>query len=163
MRLQRGYSYLAVLFLVALTAAGLAALGQAWSTGAQREKERELEFRGNEIARAIAAYVRATPNLSQQFPKSLDDLVVDARGLTPRHHLRRLYADPFTGAADWELVGEPGQPGAFSAVRSRSTHPLLREITVGRAVVRQARDLVFTARSAMTSQTQIFATAVPQR
>jgi type II secretory pathway pseudopilin PulG len=142
---QRGYSYLAVLFLVAVTAAALAALGQAWSTAAQREKERELAFRGGEIARAIAAYAAATPNPPQQYPKRLEDLLVDARSFKPRHHLRRLYVDPFTGAADWVLVPEPGQPAAFSAVRSRSEQALLREFAADGSAVRQAQDLVFSA------------------
>ena len=144
---QRGYSYLAVLFLVAMTAAGLAALGQAWSTAAQRERERELLFRGGEIARAIAAYALATPNPSPQYPKSLDDLLVDTRALPPRHHLRRAYEDPFTGKADWELVAEPGQPEAFNAVRSRSERPLLREYGPDGIQIRFARDLLFAARA----------------
>jgi type II secretory pathway pseudopilin PulG len=148
----RGYSYLAVLFLVALTAAGLAALGQAWRTAAQREKESELLFRGGEIARAIAAYARATPNPPQQYPKTLDDLLADARGPQPRHHLRRRYPDPFTGAADWELLPDPGQPGAFGAVRSRSEHALLREFAPDGNPVRRARDLVFAARDYAAGQ-----------
>jgi type II secretory pathway pseudopilin PulG len=145
MRLQRGYSYLAVLFLVALTAAGLAALGQAWSTASQREKERELEFRGGEIARAIAAYAQATPNPPQQYPKRLEDLLVDERGFKPRHHLRRLYVDPFTGAADWVLVPEPGQPGAFGAVHSRSVQALLRQFAADGSAVGRAQDLIFSS------------------
>ncbi len=148
MRAQRGFSYLAVLFLVALTAAGLAALGQAWSTAGQRERERELLFRGGEIARAIAAYAKATPNPPEQYPKSLDDLVEDNRGLKPRRHLRRAYEDPFTGKVDWELVPEAGQPGAFSAVRSRSEQPLLRETGPDGVPVKIAHDLLFSSRNA---------------
>ncbi|MGM9482599.1 type II secretion system protein [Roseateles sp. NT4] len=146
-RAQRGYSYLAVLFLVALTAAGLAALGQAWSTAAQRERERELLFRGGEIARAIAAYAKATPNPPEQYPKSLDDLLSDNRALKPLRHLRRAYEDPFTGKADWELVPEPGQLGAFSAVRSRSEQPLLRETGPDGVPIKLARDLLFSSRN----------------
>lgn len=142
----RGYSYLAVLFLVALTAAGLAALGQAWSTAAQRERERELLFRGGEIARAIAAYAHATPNPPEQYPKSLDDLLIDRRSFHAKHHLRRRYADPFTGEANWELVPEPGQAGVFGAVRSRSEHALLREFGPDGNPVRMARDILFAAR-----------------
>ncbi|NCT83204.1 MAG: type II secretion system protein [Comamonadaceae bacterium] len=150
---QGGYSYLAVLFVVALTAAGLAALGQAWSTATQRERERELLFRGGEIARAIAAYAQATPNPPQQYPRSLDDLTSDSRGLLPRRHLRRAYVDPFTGQPDWELVAEPGQPGAFSAVRSRSEHLLLLEYGPDGARVRVARDLLFSSRNATGVET----------
>lgn len=144
-RRARGFTYLAVLFLVALTAAALAALGPAWRTAAQRGQEAELAFRGGEIARAIASYAAATPAPPAQYPQRLDDLLSDARGVKPRHHLRRLYADPFTGAPDWELLPEPGQPGAFSAVRSRSEQALLREYGPDGAAVNAARDLVFSA------------------
>lgn len=142
---QRGYSYLAVLFLVALTAAGLAALGQAWSTMAQREKERELEFRGGEIARAMRSYFLATPKPPGQYPASLDELLEDRRGPAVRRHLRRLYADPFTGLADWELLPEPGQAGRYSGLHSRSTQPLLRAATPDGTLTPTAADRVFTA------------------
>ena len=145
-RTARGYSYLAVLFLVALTAAALAALGQAWSTAAQRERERELEFRGGEIARAIANYAKATANPLLQYPTSLDELLEDRRGVQVRHHLRRRYADPFTGEPDWALEPEPGQPGRFSAVRSKSSRPLLRAFAPDGSPVHLARDLLFSAR-----------------
>lgn len=142
---ERGFSYLAVLFLVALTAAGLAALGQAWSTAAQRERERELLFRGGEIARAMASYAKATANPPQQYPTGLEELLEDRRGVQVRHHLRRLYPDPFTGEPDWVLEPEPGQPGRFSAVRSRSTQPLLRVSAADGSPVKIARDLLFSA------------------
>lgn len=151
---QHGYSYLAVLFLVALTAAGLAALGQAWSTAAQREKERELEFRGKAIANAIASYQRA--GRAADLPRSLDDLVEDRRSGTVRRHLRQRYLDPFTQAPDWELVGPPtgvsserspqGQMG-FHAVRSRSEQPLLRESAGDGTVIHKAKDWLFSASS----------------
>jgi type II secretory pathway pseudopilin PulG len=166
---RRGYSYLAVLFLVALTAAGLAALGKAWSTAAQRDRERELEFRGTAIANAIASYQRAGNTPSPQLPRTLDDLLEDRRGVTVRHHLRQRYVDPFTGEADWELVshqavpemGAQGQPPGqspgqatgplstdkirFNAVRSRSDQPLLRELTPDGTPLHKASDWLFNA------------------
>jgi type II secretory pathway pseudopilin PulG len=143
----RGFTYLAVLFLVAITAAGLAALGQSWSTAAQREREAELEFRGAAIARAIASYAKATPNPPVQYPRALEDLLEDKRGMKPRRHLRRLYVDPFTGAADWVLVPEVGQPGSFSGVRSSSEHPLLRVSTPDGSTIKLAKDRLFAARA----------------
>ncbi len=143
-----GFIYLAVLFLVAITAAGLAALGQSWSTAAQRERERELEFRGGEIARAIASYALATPSPPVRYPRTWDDLLEDRRGPRPRHHLRRLYPDPFTGRADWELMPEPGQPGAFSGLRSRSEQGLLRVSSPDGSPIKRANDWLFAARAA---------------
>lgn len=140
-----GFTYLGMLFLVALTAAGMAALGHAWKTAAQREKERELEWRGAEIARAIASYAKAGPTPPGEYPRSLDDLLSDRRGVKTRHHLRRAYVDPFSLQADWELVPEPSQPGRFSAVRSRSEQPLLKEVQQDGSVARRASERLFAA------------------
>lgn len=147
MRHRNGFTYPGMLLFVAITAAALAALGQSWSQAAQRERERELEFRGNEIARAIASYVRAAPqsaNPAAVYPLSFDDLLVDRRALNARHHLRRLYADPFTGAADWVLVPAPVGSG-FVGVRSRSERPLLRIHGPGGEELAQAADWQFVA------------------
>jgi len=125
-RLARGYTYIGVLLLVALTSAGLAAVGQNWSQAAQRERERELQFRGREIAAAIRSYVSATQaGQPPQYPTSFDDLLVDRRGLIPRHHLRRLYLDPFTLKADWVLVPAPAGMLGFMGVHSASDRTLL--------------------------------------
>ncbi|MCV2370556.1 type II secretion system protein [Roseateles oligotrophus] len=141
---QRGFTYLGLLFFVAITAAGLAALGQAWSTAAQRERERELEFRGNEIAQAIASYLKTSPGLAQ-YPGSLEDLLADRRGPKTHHHLRRAYADPFTGKADWVLVPDVANPKTFSAVHSRSERPLLRQLQADGTAIATAQDWVFAA------------------
>lgn len=141
MRRQRGFTYLFVLFFVAISAAAMAALGQAWSTAAERERERELEFRGGEIARAIWSYRSA--GVGQQLPASFDDLVEDRRALPYRHHLRHAYADPFTGKIDWELIAAPAQPGRFKGVRSRSSQALLRQTTPDGQIVAKASDWQF--------------------
>lgn len=151
---QRGFSYLGLLFFVAITAAALAALGQSWSTAAQRERERELEFRGSEIARAIASYVKASPAQPGQNPRSLDDLLIDRRGVKTIHHLRRAYADPFTGKPDWVLVSEPSQPQGFTAVHSRSERELLRSLSPEGLPLKTARDWLFDANSQTLQATQ---------
>jgi len=124
----RGFTYLGMLFFVAITSAALAALGQHWSTAAQRERERELEFRGQEIARAIESYLLASPSQPPAYPHSFDELLRDGRGIKPRHHLRRLYVDPFTGKPDWVLLAAPTDPRGFEGVRSRSEQALLRQL-----------------------------------
>ena len=158
----RGFSYLGLLFFVAITAAALAALGQAWSTAAARERERELEFRGGEIARAIASYAKAGPNPPPAYPKRLEDLTEDRRNLIPHYHLRRVYPDPFTGQPDWVLVPEPGQPGAFNGVHSRSRQALRRETAPDGSALKKAEDWIFDARAtdAQTGSLPVAASAV---
>ncbi|MFG6414194.1 type II secretion system protein [Roseateles sp. DC23W] len=150
-RTARGFTYLAVLFLVALTAAGLAALGTAWLQRAQREREAELAFRGGEIAAAIESYLRAGGGAAATYPKRWEDLLEDRRGAVTRHHLRRLYADPFTGLPDWEQLPPPaGAPdaAAFAGVRSRSNQSMLRTRTADGAPLERASDWIFVARAA---------------
>lgn len=140
----RGFGYLGLLFFIALTAASLAALGQRWSMAAQRERERELVFRGQAIVRAIESYAAATPG-RPAYPQRLEDLVEDRRSLRPRHHLRQLYADPFTGEPDWELLPAPPPATGILGVRSRSSRPLLMSKGPDGQPVERARGLQFMA------------------
>ena len=118
-----GFTYLLLLFALAIGSAGLAALGGTWATAAQRARETELLFRGGEFSRAFASYQRTTPAGGPPYPLGLEELLEDRRGPVPAHHLRRLYADPFTGVADWVMVREGER---VRALRSRSPARLFR-------------------------------------
>ena len=111
---QRGFTYLGFLLFVAIAGAGLAAYSEIASHAAQREKEAELLFRGEQYRTAIASYYRK----EQRYPKSLDELLEDKRFPMPVRHLRRLYRDPLTGEANWGLVEAPG--GGVMGVYSTS-------------------------------------------
>ena len=99
-RPSAGFTYVGLLLAVVLLGLALSAVGTVWHTMAQREREKELLFIGHEFKAAIAAYYRA----GGQFPQDLNDLVEDKRWPEPRHFLRRLYADPITGQADWNAI-----------------------------------------------------------
>jgi hypothetical protein len=103
---------------VALLGAGMAAYGEIASHAAQREKERELLFVGNQFRQAIGAYYERTPGAVKKFPQQLDELLKDARYPTPQRHLRRIYADPMTGKAEWGIIQAPG--GGIMGVYSLS-------------------------------------------
>ncbi|CAN5410897.1 hypothetical protein BH11PSE9_BH11PSE9_19450 [soil metagenome] len=140
---QRGVTYLLLLFAIAIIGATLAVAGTAWATAAQRGAEAELMFRGESIRRAIVSYAQATPDGSPRLPATLTELLEDRRSLAPRHHLRQLYTDPFTGRADWVMVLEAGR---LRGVHSRATRPALRSI-VGPSggVARDVSEWVFAA------------------
>ena len=135
-----GFTYLAVLLLLALWSALVAGWAQRSQQAAQREQELELLFRGGQIAGAIAAWRAATPapttpptaepdDTSPPVPPApagppdLQSLLDDRRGAVPRHHLRQLYADPFTGRPDWVLITNAQQQ--VLGVRSRVAKPRL--------------------------------------
>lgn len=113
---ERGFGYLGLLILLALLGALLAAAGTQWATAARREREREQAFRLQEFRRAIDAYRSAQE--PREHPPTLQALLEDRRTVPPRHHLRRLYADPLTGQADWVLRTD--DKGHVRAVASRT-------------------------------------------
>ncbi|MCY4757327.1 type II secretion system protein [Pelomonas aquatica] len=114
---SRGFTYLWLLFALALGGVALAALGEQEQTRQRREREAELRWRGEAIAAALASYAEHTPVGHLPLPQSLDELLADRRFPRPQRHLRQLYADPFTGKPDWELV--LGQAAVAADVESK--------------------------------------------
>lgn len=115
---EKGFSYLVLLFAVAIAAAGLAGTGIVWHTANQREKEVELLYIGNQIRNAIASYYVRTPGNLRRYPASLEELVKDPRFPATVRHLRKLYRDPMTGTIEWGLIAAPG--GGIMGVYSTS-------------------------------------------
>lgn len=113
---QNGFTYLGLLFAVAISGVALAATGVLWSTERQREREQELLFVGNEIRQAIGSYYMHSPGLVKHYPSKIDDLLKDDRFITMRRHLRRHYLDPLTNSSQWGLVMAPegGVMGVYS-------------------------------------------------
>jgi type II secretory pathway pseudopilin PulG len=97
-----------VMVLAAVTVLSLATLVPLRSEqqALQRERERELLFIGGQFRQALASYAAASPKGAPQSPKTLAELVEDKRFPGVRRHLRRVYADPMTGKADWTLLKE---------------------------------------------------------
>jgi type II secretory pathway pseudopilin PulG len=114
----QGFTYFTVLILVTVMGVGLAAIGTMWQQVAKREKERELLFVGGEFRRAIGTYFERSPG-APQYPRNLEDLLVDKRLPVVGRHLRKIYFDPMTGTQDWGLVKEPG--GGILGVYSKAT------------------------------------------
>ena len=122
---EGGFTYIGLLTVVAISGVALGATGVLWQTEAKREKERELLFIGNQFRRAIEQYHSRTPGTVKAFPRSLEELVHDTRHPIPMRHLRRIYADPMTGRADWQLISGAG--GGIVGVRSRSPAKPLKQ------------------------------------
>ncbi|HLP80409.1 MAG TPA: type II secretion system protein [Nitrosomonas sp.] len=104
---QDGFTYLILLFSIAILGIGLATTGVIWSTESRLAKERELEFIGQEFVRAIESYYNATPGEVKTYPQTLEDLVNDTRFLFTKRHLRKIYTNPFTKKIDWDLINNP--------------------------------------------------------
>ena len=115
---QRGFTYLVLLFMVAIMSAVLVSTATVWHTLAQRDKEQELLFVGHAFRRAIGLYYERTPGPAKQYPKKLGDLLEDKRQTTLARYLRKIYVDPLTASKKWGLV--PGPGGTIMGVYSRS-------------------------------------------
>lgn len=99
---ERDAGYIMVVLLVAMgvAAIGLSAALPSWRHHVIREREAELVFRGEAIARAIYLYRQKN---GQALPPSLDVLV-------SQRYLRKKYNDPITGK-DFLVVGGATAPG----------------------------------------------------
>ena len=140
--------------IVAITGAGLAATGTFFSHAAQREKERELLFVGDQYRQAIASYYNKTPGAARAYPKKLDELVEDKRFPMPQRHLRKLYADPLTGSPEWALVEAPGGAGIMG-VRSRSEEAPIKSGNF------RARDAAFEGATRYSDWQFVYSPALP--
>jgi len=99
-----GFTYIGLLLVISIAGIAMAAAGMTWHYKLRAEKERQLLFVGKQFNNAITSYYDATPADTKQYPRSLDDLLLDRRFPKIKRHLRQLYSDPITGSNDWGLV-----------------------------------------------------------
>ena len=105
---EKGFTYVWMMFAVALAGIVLAGAGQLWRTEARREKEKELMFVGEQFRRAIGSYYENSPGMPKRYPDSLEKLLADKRFPVVTRHLRKIFFDPMTGKDEWGLIRKPG-------------------------------------------------------
>ena len=121
-----GFTYLTILFAVALIGLSLALTGEVWRTAAMRDKEAQLLYVGSQYRNAIGRYYLSGP---AQYPRALEDLLKDSRQAGTERYLRKLYPDPVTGKAEWGLVKTPA--GEITGVYSLSDEKPFRTAGFG--------------------------------
>jgi len=124
-----GFTYAGILFAIVILGLLLGMAGTVWSAADRREREVRLLWTGDQYRRAIRSYYLQGPAGLHQFPRSLDDLLEDQRGPVSQRHLRRVYPDPMTGNADWEL--ERLGDGTIVGVRSSSPDRPMKQTGFG--------------------------------
>lgn len=102
-----GFTYIGLLMVMAIAGIGMAGVGVVWHQDAQREREKELLFIGNEYRKAISSYYES--GSPKQLPIVLEDLIADKRFPNTKRHLRKLYVDPMPPHKPWGLVMLNGQ------------------------------------------------------
>ena len=106
-----GYAMAALLVTLAVMAVLMSAALPVWRHDAQREREEELVFRGQQYIRAIRLFNAKTNTL----PTRVDDLV-------QQRFLRKKYKDPIT-SEDFDLISaaNPGPVQGSSLPGGRGT------------------------------------------
>jgi len=104
---DRGYAMAALLVTLGVMAVMMSAALPVWRHQAQREKEAELVFRGEQYARAVGLYQRKMG--PGTVPPNIDTLV-------QQKFLRKKYKDPMVEDGEFQIVPfggtpQPGQPG----------------------------------------------------
>lgn len=128
MRHQSGFSYVIVMFLVAvLSLVSLRALENTL-TAERRAKEAELLSLGMAYRDAIKAYYADAQGTLKSYPDSIEALLLDTRGTKLRKHLRKRFRDPITGSKHWGLIYLDGDTEKIIGVYSLSTRkPIKRD------------------------------------
>src|SRR5262245_41758951 len=85
---ESGYALLIVAFAATLMLIAALTVAPNVKTYGQREKEKEMIWRGNQYVRGIKMYYRK----NGKFPTSLDDLVKPQMGNV--RFMRQMYKDP---------------------------------------------------------------------
>jgi type II secretory pathway pseudopilin PulG len=104
---ETGFTYLGLLAVIAAMGVLFAGAAQVWHVAMKREKEQELLFVGSQFREAIKRYYDNSPALSRRYPSTLEELLSDPRYPSTQRYLRKIYADPVSGNANWGLVKGP--------------------------------------------------------
>lgn len=104
MRKQQGFSYVVVMFLVAVLSMISVRALENTQMDERRWKEAQLLKVGKAYRDAIEAYYLNTPGTGKALPGSVNDLLLDQRISKAVRPLRRPYRDPITGSATWGYI-----------------------------------------------------------
>jgi type II secretory pathway pseudopilin PulG len=122
---ERGFTYIGLLIMVTMIAAGATASLSAGSAIQWREKEATLIAIGLEYRHALKSYSNSTPVGQPNAPREVSELLRDHRHPGMVRHLRRIYPDPLTNQNNWGLLRD--QAGLIIGIHSMSTAAPLRQ------------------------------------
>jgi type II secretory pathway pseudopilin PulG len=112
LRSDRGYTLVALLVVMSLMALFALAAAPQVRQQAQREREKEAIFRGDQVAEAIRSYYRFRGAQGvNSLPTSIDQLLEGIPRGTKKLQILRSEAarDPLSSSGEWRLVGATSQ------------------------------------------------------
>src|SRR6266849_5978145 len=111
-RSEAGYALVALLVVMSLLALFAVAATENVRQQAQREREKEAIFRGEQVADAIRSYYRFRGAQGvNSLPTSMDQLLEGVPRGTRKLQILRAEAarDPLSSSAEWRLIGPTSQ------------------------------------------------------
>lgn len=123
-RRSAGFTYLAVIILVAIIGLVGAAGLKMGALMQRRAAEQALLAIGGQFADALKSYAAATPRGQPSQPPSIRELLKDPRFPGVRRHLRQLFVDPITGKAEWGVTYLAGDVGVLGIHSLSGAQPL---------------------------------------
>lgn len=116
-----GFTYISALFIVMVMGIMLGAVGQSMRIVMQREREKELLFRGMQYRDAMERWY--TKKGVATIPlKEIKDLLKDPRSPNGERLIRRLYEDPMTGK-EMKVLTDPNH-GIYGVAGTSNDKPL---------------------------------------
>jgi type II secretory pathway pseudopilin PulG len=111
---QRGYALVALLVVMSLMALFAMAAASNVKQQAQREREKEAIFRGEQVADAIRSYYRSRGGQGvNSLPTEMDQLLegIQIPGRTKKLQILRVEAarDPLSSSGEWKLISPTSQ------------------------------------------------------
>jgi type II secretory pathway pseudopilin PulG len=145
-----GFAMAALLVGMTIMAIFLSMALPAWKTAAQREKEAELIFRGQQYARAVMLFQRKYANT---FPPNIDILLNE-------HFLRKKYKDPMTDSGEFQVIyanqQASAQPNAGGVVPTQGQPPARPTAVVGGATTIAQGGIVGVASKSTATSIRIY-------
>lgn len=123
-RREDGYALVSLLVLMTLMALFAVAAASNVRQQAQREREKEAMFRGEQVADAIRAYYRYRgAGGVNSLPTNIDQLLEGIPRGTKKLQILRVQAarDPLSSSGEWKLIGPTSQDFA-ALVRSLTVY-----------------------------------------
>lgn len=121
-RRQAGFTYMYLLFAVAILSVAVLGEASVRHYEARRQAEAELIHSGREFRDALASY--RSSGSGHDLPASIEELLADTRTGAVRRHLRRVRYDPITRTQEWGLVRHGGRIVGIHSLSARE--PLKR-------------------------------------
>jgi type II secretory pathway pseudopilin PulG len=121
---QGGFTYLGLIILVTVIGMVGAATLKVDALLRRAAAEEELLSIGAEFSAALASYAAATPQGQLPQPPTLQELLKDPRSPALRRHLRKIFIDPVTGAAEWGIVYVGDRAGVIGVYSLSQARPL---------------------------------------